>query len=78
MTQRLLRVPFHKAVRAFVVAGAFWSVHAWAVAPQGGATCIVGVTVIDPATGIRSADRRVVVRGRRLGHGGRGRNDPAA
>jgi hypothetical protein len=66
MTQRLLRVPFHKAVRAFVVAGAFWSVHAWAVAPQGGATCIVGVTVIDPATGIRSADRRVVVRGDRI------------
>ena len=30
------------------------------------ATCIVGVTVIDPATGIRSADRRVVVRGDRI------------
>jgi hypothetical protein len=53
MTQRLQAVP--RLAAAALVAISFRSVPTPTVATQAGPTCIVGVTVIEPATGARSA-----------------------
>jgi hypothetical protein len=64
MIQRLQ--PVRRLAVAALVAAGIWSVGAPAVAVQAKPTCIVGVTVIDPATGARSAHRRVVISGDRI------------
>jgi imidazolonepropionase-like amidohydrolase len=65
MIQRL-QVVRRVAGAAALVAAGFWAVRAPAIAAQAKPTCIVGVTVIDPATGARSAHRRVVISGDRI------------
>jgi cytosine/adenosine deaminase-related metal-dependent hydrolase len=53
-------------VAAALVAIGFRSVPTPTFATQAGPTCIVGVTVIEPATGAQSAHRRIVIRGDRI------------
>jgi hypothetical protein len=64
MTRRVQAVP--RVTAAALVAIGVRSVPTPTVARQAGPTCIVGVTLIEPTTGVRSAHRRIVIRGDRI------------